>query len=354
MNHLRLVVVGLGWIGRKHAQVVQDSDACELAGVCDLDDAHAAFADECGVSFNADLDAILAETKPDGAIIATANGAHGVVAECCARHGVHVLVEKPVADTLKEAQCIITAADAAGIRVLVGHHRRHSPLIREARSLVADGTLGKLVGVSMLWALYKPDDYFDVEWRRQRPGGGPVFINLIHELDCLRFICGDIRRVYAEGSADARGLAVEDTLGITLSFKSGAVGSILASDTTPAPWSYEATTGENPHYFHTAENCYHFLGTEGSLAFPRLELWRHADERHGWQYPLEKSSSSVSAGDPIAIQLEHFCRVIRGEEEPLIDARDGAHSLAAALAVIESIETRAPVEVAGLEMENRG
>ena len=62
----------------------------------------------------------------------------------------------------------------------------------------------------------------------------------------------------------------------------------------------------------------------------------------------------MSAGDPIAIQLEHFCRVIRGEEEPLIDARDGAHSLAAALAVIESIETRAPVEVAGLEMENRG
>lgn len=352
MTRVRLVVVGLGWIGRKHTQVIRDSDACDLAGVCDVDEAQAAFADECGVPFSPDLDALLSGTKPDGAIVAVANGAHGEVAECCARHGVHVLVEKPVADTVKEAQRIIAAADASGIRVLVGHHRRHSPLIQEARSLVAGGTLGKLVGVSMLWALYKPDDYFDVDWRCRRPGGGPVFINLIHELDCLRFICGEIPRVFAEGSTDARGLAVEDTLSITLSFESGAVGSILASDTTPAPWSYEATTGENPHYFHAAENCYHFLGTEGSLAFPRLELWRHAGERRGWQHTLEKSNREVSAQDPIAVQLEHFCRVIRGEEEPLIDARDGARSLAVALAVIESIETRAPVGVAGPDWED--
>lgn len=349
MTRSRLIVVGINWIGRKHADVIRTYDLCDLVGVCDVDASLASFGQECGVPFHTDLNTLLAQTKPDGAIISVANGSHGDVAECCARHGVHSLVEKPVADTLAEAQRIIDAVDKSDTRVLVGHHRRHSPLIQEAREVVAGGMLGKLIGVSMLWTLLKPNDYFDVGWRCQRPGGGPAFINLIHELDCLRFICGEIRRVYAEASSDARGLTVEDTVSITLSFESGAVGSILASDATPAPWSYEATTGENPHYFHVAENCYHFLGTAGSLGFPRLELWRYPDDGRGWQHPLEKSKRVVCEADPIAIQLRHFCHVIRNEREPLVDARDGARSLAVALAVIESIQTRSPVDVAAVK-----
>ncbi|MCJ8332117.1 MAG: Gfo/Idh/MocA family oxidoreductase, partial [Lentisphaeria bacterium] len=338
-----------GWIGRKHAEVVVANEQCELVGVCDVNNEHASFAIECSVPFSTDLDTLLTETQPDGAIIAVANGFHGDVAECCARHGVHVLIEKPVSDTLSEAQRIITAADAAGIHVLVGHHRRHSPLIQDARAVVRYGNLGKLLGVSMLWALYKPRDYFDVDWRSKRPGGGPTFINLIHELDSLRFICGEITRVYAIGSSEARGLEVEDTLSITLSFESGAVGSILASDASPAPWSYEATTAENPHYFHADENCYHFLGTEGSLAFPRMELWSYANSERGWQHPLKKHTFDIVLADPIAIQLQHFCEVIRNETPPLVDARDGARTLAVALAVIDSIESRQPVDVGEIQ-----
>ena len=78
------------------------------------------------------------------------------------------------------------------------------------------GALGKLVAVSMLWALLKPADYFDVEWRRRRPGGGPTLINLIHELDTLRFVCGEIRQVYAQASSEARNLEVEDSLAISI------------------------------------------------------------------------------------------------------------------------------------------
>lgn len=81
-----------------------------------------------------------------------------------------------------------------------------------------------------------------------------------------------------------RVLAVEDSVSISLAFANGALCTILASDATPAAWSYEATTGENPVYFPTEENCAHFLGTAASLAFPRMELWRYADvTRHGWR-----------------------------------------------------------------------
>jgi len=173
-------------------------------------------------------------------------------------------------------------------------------------------------------------------------------INLIHDLDSLRFICGEIRQVYAQSSSAARELEVEDSLSITLSFENGALGSILASDTTPSPWSYEATTHENPYYFPTDENCYHFFGTLGSLAFPRMELWRYADQaRMGWQHPIEMSRYKVNEAHPLMSQLQHFCGVVKGEEKPLVDGREGTRSLAVALAALESVRRQGPVELPG-------
>ena len=317
-----------------------------LSGIGDVDAAGESVARRLKTSFYQDVDELLDQERPHGAIIATPNANHAEVAEACARRSVDVLIEKPIADSLEGAQRIVRAADDTGIRVLVGHHRRHNPLIREARSIVASGALGELVAVSMIWALLKPAEYFQIDWRCRRPGGGPTLINLIHELDILRSICGEIRQVYAQSSSKARKLDVEDTLTISISFENGALGSVVASDVTPSPWSYELTTHENPLYSHTDENCYYFFGTQGSLAFPRMELWRYtADDRAGWQHPLETSSRDVTQGDPLELQLEHFCRVVRGEEKPLVDGKDGACSLAAVLAVLESIERRVPIAV---------
>ena len=353
MSPVRLAVIGAGVIGSQHASLIAANSGCLLVGICDIDSSRAPIAAEFNVPFFQDVEELLERERPEGAIISTPNVDHASVAEVCARRSVHVLIEKPIADSVEPARRIVTVADDSGIKVLVGHHRRHRALIQEARSIVRGGELGKLVAVSMFWALLKPPDYYDVDWRRMRPGGGPLFINLIHELDSLRFICGEIRQVYAQSSSEVRKLDVEDSLTISLSFKNGAMGSVLASDTTPSPWSYEATTHENPHYFATDENCYHFIGTLGSLAFPRMELWRYADaNRSGWQYPMRKSRSVVPQADPLTSQLEHFCRVIRDGERPIVDGTDGARSLSAVLAVLESIQHKAPVVVAESLQEN--
>jgi predicted dehydrogenase len=346
MNRVRLAILGAGVMGRKHAELIAASDVCSLVGICDVDPGRQPLAKEFGVPFYEDVTELLEREAPEGALIATPNALHLDNAEVCARYGVHVLIEKPIADTLREAQQIVETADEFGIRVLVGHHRRYNPFIAEARAVVQNGVLGRLVAVSVLWTLLKPADYYLVDWRCRRPGGGPTLINLIHELDSLRFICGEIRRVYAQANSAVRGLEVEDSLSMTLSLENGALISVLASDATPSPWSYEATTHENPLYFHTDENCYHFFGTLGSLAFPRMELWRYADPvRAGWQHPLERSRREVNGTQPLRSQLEHFCRVVRGEERPLVDGRDGARSLAVALAVLESARRHAPVEL---------
>ena len=337
-------MIGAGVIGERHAELIAAQKGCSLAGICDVEPGRSRIAKKLAVPFYRELEELLERESPEGAVVATPNDRHAAVAEMCAQRGVHVLIEKPIADNLVEAFRIVQVAEEAGIQVLVGHHRRYNPLIRRARSVIQGGLLGDLVGVSALWALLKPADYYDVEWRCKRPGGGPTFINLIHELDSLRFICGEIRRVYAQSSSRVRQLDVEDSLTISIAFENGALGSLMASDATPSPWSYEAATHENPYYFHTDENCYHFLGTTGSLAFPKMEFWSYAkSDRRGWQHPLQRSPLPVTRADPLELQLEHFCRVIRDREKPLIDGRDGTRSLAVALAVLESMKRQAPM-----------
>ncbi|RLT44435.1 MAG: gfo/Idh/MocA family oxidoreductase [Chloroflexi bacterium] len=347
MQPVRLAVVGVGLIGVRHAELMRSHEGCALVGLCDVDPSRRAVADSFGVPFYSSVAELIERERPAGVVIATSNDTHAAVAEICARRSVDVLIEKPIASTLEQAHRIVDTAQESGIQVLVGHHRRHNPLIQKTRELLADGALGRLIGVSILWALLKPDDYFDVGWRREQPGGGPVLINLIHELDSLRFLCGEITEVYARTSSAVRGFAVEDSVSIALHFASGALGTLLASDATPAPWSYEATTGENPAYFRTHENCYTFLGTAASLAFPRMELWRYADgSRQGWKEPMERLAVEVAGADPLTRQLTHFCRVIRGEETPLIDAEDATKSLAVALAVQKSAHIELPVQPA--------
>jgi len=235
MKPERLAVIGVGLIGLRHAELIQAHDACSLVGLCDVDPSRKAVADRFGVPFYASIEELIEREQPSGAIIATSNPMHAAVADVCAQRSVHLLIEKPIASTLRQAQRIVETARECGIRVLVGHHRRHNPLIQKVRDLVRSGALGRLTGVSILWALMKPDAYFDVGWRRERPGGGPGLINLIHELDSLRFICSEIEEVFARTSSAARGFEVEDSLSISLRFENGALGTILASDATPAP-----------------------------------------------------------------------------------------------------------------------
>ena len=344
MKPTKLAVIGVGLIGERHAELVRAHPTCSLVGICDADPGRKAIADRLGVPFHTSVEALLEQEKPSGAIVATPTSHHASVAELCAKRSVHALIEKPIADTVERARLIVETTRKCGTRVLVGHHRRHSALVLKARELVRGGALGQFMGVSVLWALLKPDDYYDVGWRRRRSVGGPTLINLVHDLDSLRFICGEITEVYAQTRSDIRGLEVEDSLSISLCFEGGALGTILASDACPSPWSYESTSGENPFFFHTNESCYHFLGTSGALAFPMMDLWRYADgARKGWQHPLQRVRIQVDSGDPLQAQLEHFCRVVQGKEEPILDAEGGAKSLAVALAVRQSALKRMPV-----------
>jgi predicted dehydrogenase len=216
--------------------------------------------------------------------------------------------------------------------------------MREAKAAIDSGRLGRVVAVHAACWFYKPDDYFTVEWRRKK-GAGPVLLNLVHDLDNLRYLCGDVAAVQALESNASRGHEVEDTAVILLRFASGVLGTVTVSDAIVAPWSWELTSGENPAYPRTAESCYQIGGTRGSLTVPYLDLWRNPT-KPGWWEPIERERLPVAALDPLGLQIRQFCRVIRGAEAPLVSGREGLETLKVIAAVKEAAATGGTVRLA--------
>ena len=312
-----------------------------MAGVADPSPAARAVAEELGVPWHGEAAALLDAERPDGAIVVTPNHLHVAQGLLCIERGVPVLVEKPVAETTEGGEQLAHASERAGIPVLVGHHRRHNPIVQTARELVGSGRLGRIVAANLTWLARKPDAYFDVAWRRE-PGGGPVLINLIHEIDVLRFVLGEIAAVRAMTANAARGFPVEDTAAVLLRFTSGALGTVVLSDATETPWNWELTAGENPIYPRQPAICGVIAGTDGSLSLPDVELWRHADRpgtARGWTAPMTRERVPFTPDDAYRSQLRHFARVIRGEEAPRVSARDATRTLAVCLAIAESART---------------
>jgi predicted dehydrogenase len=123
-----------------------------------------------------------------------------------------------------------------------------------------------------------------------------------------------------------------------LHFRNGALGTLTISDAAAAPWSWELTAGENKAYPHTDQFCYLVAGTEGSLTVPRLDVWRH-DGDNGWWSPIEAERRILPEQDPLTLQMRHFCQVVRGEVEPLLDGRGGTRTLETTLAVKQAAAT---------------
>lgn len=336
MCQVRVGVIGAGLIGRKHIEVLCSGDPnYSLAGVADPSPAAHAEAERLGYDCFASLDEMIDKVNPDGVVIAVPNQFHVSAGLACVERGIPMIVEKPVADSVSEALRLIEAAEAAGVATLTGHHRRHNPIMRRAAAMIEEGALGRVVAATSVWLAHKPKDYYDLAWRRE-PGGGPVLINAIHDIDCLRMLCGDVETVQAVTSNAVREFAVEDAAAAILRFKNGVLGTLLLSDTVSSPWAWEFASGENPSFPYTGRDSILIGGTRGSLSIPSLTLNWHEAGEESWRNALKERSEAVTAADPYYEQMRNFAGVIRGTEPPVLTGRDGTITLATTLAITES------------------
>jgi predicted dehydrogenase len=344
----RIAVAGAGYIGQAHMGVAQASTTCTLSAIVDPAPAAVDIAQKAGVPLYKTLDELLAKDRPDGIVLATPNQLHVEHARVCIAAGVPILLEKPIAPTVEEAQMLVDEVERSGAKVLIGHHRAHSPIMARAKQVIDEGQLGKLVAVMGSAVFFKPDEYYaSAPWRRE-PGGGPILLNMIHEVHNLRMLCGDIVAVQAFASHATRGFPVEDTVAINLRFASGALGTFMLSDTAACPRSWEQTSQENNAYStYPDEDCYVIAGTFGSLSVPTMRLKSYAKaENRSWWKPFDEDVVAMQRDDPLAHQMEHFRRVARGEAEPIVSARDGLQNLRITEAIVLAATSGRIVETA--------
>ncbi len=341
-----IALIGAGSIGKRHLAALRLSTRCQLVAIADNNSASVSIAEQEGVPFFGNYQHMLDTVKPQGVIVATPTEHHLQPTLAALDASAHVLVEKPVMATLDEATTVINRAADTGYSVLVGHHRRYYGRVEKARALITNGTIGQLVAVTGQWTMKKHDDYYESDWRRDWKAG-PILTNLIHDMDSLRYLCGEVSEIIARANSQVLGHEKEDTAAAIITFQSGVLGTFLISDQTASPWSWERATGENAAFPPTGQNAVKFMGTKASLEFPNLKLWHHDGQPADWLHPMQSMDIETELEDAYIKQADHFADVILGRAAPRASAVDATETLKATLAVLESSRHAKPVMLTG-------
>lgn len=353
MSPARIGIIGLGVIGKAHFDVLFRASNAMAAAVADPTPEARAFARARGIPAYEDYREMLDRESLDGVVVAVPNAEHVPVSQACVARGIAVLVEKPIAETLEAARLLCDVAARHKVPILVGHHRRHNAVVRRVRQGIGEGLIGRPVVAAVMYDQLKPQSYFSVAWRRDKAAGGPILINLIHEIDLLRFLYGEIVELQALASSATRGFDVEDTAGVLLRFENGAIGTISLTDAAATPFSWDLASGEFDLMAGTAglarqKVSTHVLGgTHGTLTLPTLHHFSYrGDGEPGWLSELARDTLRIGPAHTYLRQIEHFACVARREAEPLVSGIDGMRTLEATLAVKQAIASGRTVRLA--------
>ena len=335
---VKIGLVGAGNIGQRHIMAIDQLAEAELTAFADPSEAAQQQAASRAIPCYDSAGQMLAEQARagealDAVIIATPTERHHADVRACITAGCKtLLVEKPIAADDTEAQDIVQQAERADCQILVAHQRRYYPCAAKAKELIESGAIGTLIGVTGQWSCRKDTPYYAPDWRR-KTAAGPVLTNLIHEIDLLRFICGEIKSVSAYLNRVDQNYEKEDAAAISMQFENQAIGTFFLSDRTPSPWSWEFALGENLALPKSSQNSIRFMGSKGALEFPNLVLWQHKSADGHWQDEIIPQPIETDFIDAYVAQAAHLCQVAQGKARPLITALDASISVKATIAV---------------------
>jgi predicted dehydrogenase len=321
---MKIGVVGAGFIGAIHLGAYVNMPEMEVVGVADaLPETAAAGAAVVGARAYTSYEDLIAAEEVEIVDVCLPTTYHRELALKAARDGKHLILEKPIARNLEDAEAIIEAFDGNSQRLLVGHVVRFFPEFARIKSMVEGGDLG-MVGVARAsrrspFLLGWNDWYAD--WRMS---GGVLLDLVIHDFDFLRWTLGEVERVYARGVLGREYNRLDYAL-VTLRFESGAIAHVEGQWGYPGPFNYSIEVAGS-----------RALVTVDSTEPSSLQLL-------GGDLGSEVSPDIVTGKSPFQTELEHFIRCIATGEEPVVDARDAYEALRIGLAATESVITGNPV-----------
>ncbi len=335
-SELGFAILGAGMVAEYHLNALQECAdlGARLVGVGHYNPARY---EDISQRFGApasSYDELLADPAVDAVCVCTPSGQHAQQAIAAASSGKHVLVEKPMAISLADADAMIAACRANGVQLGVCLQRRAEPLFRRVHDAIHGGDLGEITLGVVTMPYFRDEPYYaQAEWRGTwaMDGGGVLMNQGIHIIDLLLWFLGDPVEVHAFADSRHRSVEIEDTAGAVLRFANGSVATITA------------TVATEPGFPHRLE----VYGTNGGIQIEGESVlrWGLADESKATVEPWPVATEQVDpgmAGDPRGIStsghiaiLKDFIAGIRRGEDPVIDGAEGRRSLAAILAVYE-------------------
>lgn len=331
VTNMRLLIAGLGSIGRRHFRNFLSLGVTDIIllrkNLSTLSDDELA-----GYPVENDIELALEKYKPDGVIVANPSSNHLEIAIPAAKAGCAILLEKPVSDTMDNVAELEQAATYNKNRILVGFQFRYHPTLRKAKEIIESGALGKILTAHSHWGEYLPnwhpwEDYKESYAARKDLGGG-VIVTLTHPIDYLRYLLGDVGSVSGfNGHISPLVLRdVEDVAEIALRFSSGAIGGVHVNYFQRPP-------------VHRLE----IVGTKGTLRWDNSDgILHHYDMPDQFGVISGSPSPAITSlyplpdgfdrNDLFIAQSKHFLNVISGQEAPICTLADGVEALKIALA----------------------
>jgi len=320
---MRAGVIGFGAIGQHHARIYNEMDGVELAAIADPSAARrdrAARRFKVPTYFN-HLELLDAE-QLDLVSVTVPTMLHHPVALCVIERGVNLLVEKPIAATLEQAEAIIRAADQRGLTLVVGHIERFNPAIVELKRRLADGELGRIFQVQARRLSPFPNYVLDV---------GVVLDLATHELDIMRYLLeAEAARLFAEVGRNAHE-AHEDMLSAVLRFTSGVVGVLDINWLTPAKIRELRITGERGMFMvdYIHQDLYLYQNAEAPGRWDTLALFRGVEEGDVLKLRVDKV-------EPLERELHAFAKAVSEHSQPPVTGEDGRRALILAHGLLAS------------------
>jgi predicted dehydrogenase len=335
MKRWRMGILGCGWAGEQHARVIQALP--EHAELCALADVNVEVAEAKAREWKVpvctgDYRELLNREQLDAVSICLPHHLHAPASIAAAEAGLHVLIEKPLATTLTEADAMIAAADAAGVQLMVAENARFTQACIEASDLIRSGALGNVFLVRISREHQMHDYLRQRPWFLREESGGITYSGGVHDFERLRMLAGEIEHVYGLAGRKVLPEMVSDDTSVTLvGLQSGAAAVIVESFSLRTP-----TPG-----VHTTVH-----GSQGSMWFYRNQIQLYSAPQDGHQDLIQEVE--VPTCDTFQTEMAHFLDCLEHGTAPITSGREERKPLVAVLATCESIKRGERVYLAEL------
>ncbi|MHB8125741.1 MAG: Gfo/Idh/MocA family protein [Desulfitobacteriaceae bacterium] len=335
---MRFAIIGCGRIAPKHAESIVALSEAKLVAVCDIIPEYAqAFADKYGAEPYTDYREMLKRTDIDVVTIATPSGLHAEIGIAVAEAGKHVMVEKPMAMTLKTADALIVACCKAGVKLAVIFQNRFNKSIKLLRKALEDGRFGKLTHGQATVRWNRDDNYYtQAPWRGTKLQDGGVLMNQsIHNIDLLQWTFGPVESIFGHTATHLRKIEMEDVGAAIIKFKNGAIGLIEAASTI-----YPKNIEETLNVFGETGSV-----IVGGIAVNRIETWEfpNCEEEMIAIFANQESDPPSVYGFGHREIIADMIDAIRNNRTPAISGEEGRKAMEIILAIYKCQETKEPV-----------